>query len=165
MKQIIKGNSFSDTKYPIRRAVMSFYLNKTLFCKPVSCLKISAKMQIISNPVLWSPEKPYLYRFSAELIDVLTNRVHDKYNTNIGFRWFTFDPVQGFYLNGNKTKIMGVSRHHDYPGLGNALTNDFIMNDIALIKEMGANFLRVAHYPQNKALLDACDKIGLFNND
>jgi beta-galactosidase len=65
-------------------------------------------------------------------------------------------------LNGKPIKLKGVNRHQDFAGIGSALSNDIHRKDIKLIKEMGSNFIRIAHYPQDPAFLDACDKEGIL---
>jgi len=116
----------------------------------------------IEAPKLWSPESPYLYNVTTTIVDRKSNSVIDKVETAFGFRWFSVDTKNGFMLNGKPLKLLGVCRHQDYPGLGNALSNDINRLDIKLIKEMGANFIRISHYPQDPSVLEACNKYGLI---
>ena len=67
-------------------------------------------------------------------------------------------PAGGFFLNGEHLKLRGVNRHQDYPMLGIALPDSLHRRDIAMIKELGANFIRLAHYPQDPSVLAACDQ-------
>jgi len=60
--------------------------------------------------------------------------------------------IKAFFLNGKNYKLIGTSRHQDYKGLGNAVPKKLVEEDVALIKKSGANFLRVAHYPQDPCL-------------
>lgn len=109
---------------------------------------------------LWSPDNPAMYYVgsrlfkSGELIDNLTQP--------FGFRWFHFDPEKGFFLNGENLKLMGANRHQDRIPYGNALSDDMHRQDMQLLKEMGANFLRTAHYPQATEILDNADQLGLL---
>jgi len=119
------------------------------------------KMQV-DQPVLWSPEQPYLYVATTKLIDNQTGKTLDEVKTNVGLRFFSFDVKKGFFLNGAPYKLIGTSRHQDFAGKGNAVPSDLAVKDVALIKEMGGNFLRVAHYPQDQAVLDACDRLGIL---
>ena len=80
----------------------------------------------------------------------------------LGFRWYSVNSERGFLLNGNPIKLIGACRHQDYLGLGNALSKDLNVRDIQLLKDMGANFIRIAHYPQDPSVLDACDKLGII---
>jgi len=119
------------------------------------------KLQV-NTPGLWSPDSPELYTVETLISDAKTNVQLDRIVANIGFRWFSIDPEKGFFLNGKHLKLIGVNRHQDFEGLGNALTDDFHHRDMQLIKDMGANFIRISHYPQDEAILNACDKLGLI---
>lgn len=116
----------------------------------------------VDNPVLWSPEEPRLYKLTTQLRDTKTGQELDSYTTKVGFRWFTFDGPEGFTLNGKPYKLRGVNRHQDQWPVGVAIDNEVNRRDIALMKELGCNFIRIAHYPQDDALLDACDELGLL---
>ena len=75
----------------------------------------------------------------------------DEVSNPLGLRWFSFDPDKGFSLNGRPRKLVGTCRHQDYLGRGWALPDEMHERDVRLIKEMGGNFLRVSHYPQDRA--------------
>lgn len=126
--------------------------------------KRSFELQIknLKNPKLWSPENPYLYRTVLEIKDVASGKQLDVVDTNVGFRWFSFDGQKGFFLNGKPYKLVGASRHQDYPGKGPALTDAMHVKDVQLLKEMGGNFIRIAHYPQDPSILETCDRLGLL---
>ncbi len=115
---------------------------------------------IIQNPRLWSPDSPYLYRVENTIRE--NGRIIDKNIQPLGFRWFRFDPNTGFHLNGSPLKLRGTNRHQDFKGLGNALPDRYHVRDLELIKGAGFNFLRLAHYPQDPAVLDAADRLGLL---
>ena len=116
----------------------------------------------INTPDLWSPEKPQLYRVELTLLNAETGKTVDFVSSDFGCRWFSVDPDNGFFLNGKKYRLMGVSRHQDDAGLGNALPNKIHENDIKTIKAMGSNFIRIAHYPQDPDVYAWCDKLGLL---
>jgi beta-galactosidase len=116
----------------------------------------------LKEPRLWSPANPYLYRVITKIIDLKTGIAIDGISNPLGFRWFRFDAGQGFFLNGMPLKLMGASRHQDYAGLGNATPDALQIRDIELLKRMGGNFLRVAHYPQDPQILEACDRLGIL---
>ena len=118
----------------------------------------------VANPILWSPERPYLYQTITKLIDYQTGKVLDEVKTNIGFRYFSFDANKGFFLNGKSVKLIGASRHQDFAKMGNAVPAALQVKDVELLKEMGGNYLRVAHYPQDQAVLDACDRLGILTS-
>lgn len=116
----------------------------------------------ILNPKLWSPLTPNLYTVEVTIKDKKSQKVIDSSVQPLGFRWFKFDANKGFFLNGEPLKLIGTNRHQDREGYGNALTAEMHEEDIRLIKEMGANFIRLAHYPQDPYVLELCDKYGLL---
>jgi beta-galactosidase len=118
----------------------------------------------ISKPNLWSPENPYLYKISAVIKDASSGEVLDEMMNPLGLRWFEFTADKGFFLNGKHYKLWGTSRHQDNMNIGNALPDALHVKDIQLLKDLGANFLRVAHYPQDPALLEACDRLGILTS-
>lgn len=114
----------------------------------------------IENARLWDGVKdPYLYSARAEL--VCEGKVRDSVTKNFGFRSFAIDPQRGFMLNGRNYPLRGVCRHQDRPNVGNALTKQMHEEDIELIKEIGANTLRLAHYQHDDYFYDLCDRAGL----
>ena len=119
-------------------------------------------MANIKAPKLWSPENPYLYQVRTTITDGATKTVIDELTEPLGFRWFSFDAVSGFKLNGKNYKLIGASRHQDFKDKGNAISDAQHVRDVKLLKEMGGNFLRVAHYPQDPAILQACDRLGIL---
>jgi len=122
--------------------------------------KIDLEFPKIRNPNLWSPASPYLY--SIELTLSLEGKQIDKYFNNIGYRWYEFKEHGAFYLNGERLLLRGTHRHEELSGFGNALSDSIHRNDIKMIKEMGANFVRLAHYPQAPEVYRACDELGLL---
>jgi beta-galactosidase len=79
-----------------------------------------------------------------------------------GFRWFQFTADRGFFLNGRPYHLRGLNRHQDVQGWGNALSPRQHYHDLRLMKELGANWLRLAHYPQDDYVLQLCDQLGLL---
>ena len=116
----------------------------------------------VKEPKLWSPDEPYLYKVFTQIKDAKTGTLLDESLQPLGLRWFKFDPDKGFFLNGEYMKLIGTNRHQDYLGKGNALTDEMHLRDVHLLKEMGGNFLRIAHYPQDPTILEACDKLGIL---
>lgn len=110
---------------------------------------------------LWQGvEDPYLYRLTARI--VRRNEAVDEISTRFGVREFYVDPEKGFFLNGTSMPLRGVSRHQDRLGIGNALRKEDHEEDARLIRELGANTVRLAHYQHNQAFYDACDELGLI---
>ncbi len=116
---------------------------------------------VVSNPILWSDETPYLYKVVTQILDV-NNKVIDSYTTQTGIRYFNFDADKGFFLNGKATKIRGVCMHHDLGALGTAFNTRAMERQLQILKEMGCNGIRTSHNPPAPELLDLCDKMGFI---
>ena len=117
---------------------------------------------VIRDPNLWSVEVPQRYLFRCSLVEKESGRVLDQLDIPYGFRFYRFDPDEGFFLNDRHVKLIGVNRHQDRPGIGNALSPVHHASDMDLIREMGANFLRTAHYPQDPLITEYCDREGIL---
>ena len=120
----------------------------------------------IDAPRLWSPSDPYLYTCRVELVDrsAATGDAAapvDSIDIPTGLRFFSFDGEKGFILNGTPTRLNGVSRHQDREGVGNALTREHQVEDMELIRELGANSIRLAHYQHSSFFYDLCDQNGM----
>jgi len=126
---------------------------------PGETKEFDQKMGALPTAHLWSPDAPYLYRVMSMVSD--GNRTADRYVTTFGIRFITVDPAAGFVLNGKPINLHGVDRRQDYGFLGDAVPEAVGERDIQLIKGMGANFLRTAHYPQDPAVLNECDRLGI----
>lgn len=123
---------------------------------------VDVDFENIENPELWSPAQPNMYSVNTGIYDIKTGEKLDEVISPLGFRWFSFDADKGFMLNGEHLKLRGMNRHQDMAPLGWALGDEAHRHDFELIKELGANFVRLAHYPQDEAVLDACDRLGLL---
>lgn len=108
----------------------------------------------------WTPESPTLYKLATEII--ADGKAVDSKETVVGFRSFGFDEDGRFLLNGKPYKLRGMCRHQDQRPTGIALTDEQHRRDIKLIKDMGANFIRISHYPQDDAVLEMCNRLGLI---
>ena len=114
----------------------------------------------LEHPRLWDGVRdPYLYTCAVRL--VLNGEVQDEVRQRFGVRSFSVDPKQGFFLNGRPYPLHGVSRHQDRKGLGNAITREMHDEDMQLIKELGANTIRLAHYQHDQYFYDLCDEAGM----
>lgn len=110
---------------------------------------------------LWNGlEDPYLYTARAELVDA--EEVLDAQEVRFGCRSFHIDPEKGFFLNGRFYPLRGVSRHQDRADVGNALTSEMHAEDMEIIKELGTNSLRLAHYQHAQEFYDLCDENGIL---
>ena len=113
----------------------------------------------VANPSLWSPQTPHLYRCSVTLRSPHGEHLVEE---RFGLRFFEFPPHGVFYLNGEKLFLRGTQRHEDHAGLGAAMTDDLIRREMQLIQDVGANFVRLAHYQQSRLVLDLCDELGIL---
>lgn len=117
----------------------------------------------IDSPHLWDITDPYLYTVHTRVFDK-KKRLLDEVVNPLGLRWFRFDSEQGFFLNGRQCKLVGTARHQDYFRKGTALRDEQHVQDVLLLKEMGGNFLRVSHYPQDPTIMEMCDKLGIITS-
>ncbi len=109
---------------------------------------------------LWDGiQDPYLYQARACLYR--EGQVVDEISSRFGFRSFSVDPQKGFFLNGRSYPLRGVSRHQDWKGIGNALDRAHHQKDMDLIREIGANTIRLAHYQHDQYFYDLCDEYGM----
>ncbi len=134
--------------------------NSKLKIKPKSETNFEQTSKEITNPRLWSPDAPNLYRVNTQILE--NGKVLDEITNPLGFRWFRFDADEGFFLNGKHLKLRGTNRHQDYKGFANAVPDSLQVRDLEIIKENGFNFLRLAHYPQDPSVLEAADRLGLI---
>ena len=109
---------------------------------------------------LWDGLKdPYLYKAVLQLS--VNGEVVDEISSRFGVRSFHVEPEKGFFLNGRAYPLHGVSRHQDRKGIGNALTRAHHREDMELIREMGCNTIRLAHYQHDQYFYDLCDEYGM----
>jgi len=113
----------------------------------------------VQNPLLWSPEHPCLYDLEVELRR--GDRCLEHKTEKIGIRSVSVRHGQ-FLLNGEPVKLYGTNRHQAFPYVGNAASDEAHYRDACLLKEMGINFIRLAHYPQSEGFLSACDALGIM---
>lgn len=137
-------------------------LKRKLKLKAGETTSIESLSETIKNPTLWTPETPALYRVTTSLVNPKTGETLDERSHKIGFRWFAFDGNKGFSLNGKPYKLHGLNRHQDQAPMGIALDDEAHRRDIHLMKEIGCNFFRIAHYPQDDAILEMCDELGIL---
>ena len=114
----------------------------------------------IKNPELWDTKNPNLYSATISLSE--NGKTIDEVSDKVGFRWFEFKDNGPFFLNGKRLLIRGTHRHEENAGVGAAMSNEQHRKDMESIKEMGANFVRLAHYPQDPEIYNACDELGLL---
>ena len=168
VKTTVQNEGDQEASVKVRHSILN-YEDQSEFVAPAESESVSLDAgaeQVISqtiqavNPKLWSTEDPNLYTVRTEV--VVDDRVVDTYDTRFGFRWFEFDSEEGFSLNGEYTKLQGVCMHHDQGAMGAALYEASVARQMKIMKEMGANAIRVSHNPAGDALLKQCDEQGLL---
>jgi beta-galactosidase len=114
----------------------------------------------VKNPKLWSPDIPNLYTLQTSVF--VNGKKTDEVTQRVGFRKLEFSRKDGFRLNGQPLKLIGVNRHQEYPYIGAALSDNAEYRDLKKIKEAGFNTVRLSHYPQDPSVYDAADELGLM---
>ena len=113
----------------------------------------------VAAPELWSPESPHLYRCRVTLTSPAGQTSLDE---RFGIRHTEFVEHGPFKLNGKRVLLRGTQRHADHAGVAAAMCDDMVREEMRLIREMGANFIRLAHYQQDRLVLELCDELGLM---
>jgi beta-galactosidase len=113
----------------------------------------------IPKPELWSPTHPALYR-----CEVTLNSAHGQMTVTerFGVRHYEFVTHGPFKLNGERLLLRGTQRHEDHAGLGAAMTEELIRKEMQMVKDVGANFIRLGHYQQSRIVLELCDELGIM---
>jgi beta-galactosidase len=117
----------------------------------------------VTNPALWSPETPKLYRAVTRVL--VAKKVVDEVETPFGIRSLVWSAEKGFLLNGKPVKMVGGSVHHDNGVLGAAAFDRAEERRVELLKAAGFNAIRTAHNPPSPAFLAACDRLGMLVMD
>lgn len=113
----------------------------------------------LTAPQLWSTDEPSLYSCAVTLSSIHgETSVKEKF----GVRFFEFKKQGPFYLNGERLLLQGTHRHEDHAGIGPAMTEELMREEMQLIKSMGVNFIRLGHYQQSRIILDLCDELGIL---
>lgn len=113
----------------------------------------------VAAPDLWSPEAPHLYRCRV----VLSSPAGEtRLDSRFGIRHFEFVEHGPFKLNGKRVLLRGTQRHADHAGVAAAMSDDLVREEMQMIRDMGANFIRLGHYQQDRLVLDLCDELGLM---
>lgn len=166
MNITINNSLNSDAVRSIR--INMFYKDDIIICENMSgTLKPGLNtVQFnfnVNKPLLWSPDHPSLYDMMLEVLD--RQLVTDEVRQKAGFKEFSRRGTR-FLLNGQEIVIKGVCRHDTWgDGQGYTLTVEQMEQDMLMIKQMGANFVRLVHYPHHKAIIEIADRIGLMVSD
>lgn len=164
-----------ETRLSITHPEKQLYLDQTIFDpdgKEVARIRRKLVMSSgdlvvnteanVPKPLLWDLDTPQLYSVITRLLDKKGKEI-DSQRNSFGIRYFHFDPDKGFSLNGRHVKLFGTNRHQDFPGKGNALPDEMHVRDVRLLKDMGGNFLRISHYPQDQLISECCDSMGILS--
>lgn len=161
--RVINENSLSNQvmmKFKLYDKEEKIIFNRVIDIEVYNKFEFNLTEKIL-DVTLWNGiDNPYLYKLEIEL--VYNNEICDFRNIEIGFRNIEITPDRGFILNGKPIKINGVSRHQDFDNVGNALTKAHMDLDMSLIKEIGANSLRLSHYQHDDYFYSLCDREGLL---
>jgi beta-galactosidase len=125
---------------------------------PGAAAQTNGQLQVPS-PKLWHPDNPYLYTLKVQVRKGIV--LQDEQTIRIGIRQFELRDGK-FYVNGKPLLFRGTNRHQEYPIIGNALSDNAQYRDAVKIKAAGFNIVRLSHYPQANAFMDACDELGLL---
>lgn len=129
-------------------------------CLPNSSALSFEQDLIVRNPQLWHPYSPELYVLQSQV--VVKGKVIDECLNHIGIRTIKYTTEDGFFINGEKLYLRGANRHQGFQNVGDAASNSMQEREVIQLKQGGFNAVRAAHYPQDPAFLDACDKYGLL---
>ncbi len=158
-----------DTKTRQIKLVTKIFNSKGKLISSVSTVKNIASQATftfdqttpaISNPELWHPTHPFMYRAVTNLFE--GNKLLDDYETPFGIRWLKFTADKGFFINDEHCYLKGANVHQDHAGWGDAVTNAGFYRDVKLVKDAGFNFIRGSHYPHDLSFADACDEQGML---
>lgn len=128
---------------------------------PASGMEVDQQL-IVTNPHLWQGvADPYLYRLVTEVRSI-EDGVCDRLEQQFGIREMRIDPARGFFLNGKPYPLRGVGYHQDREGKGWAIGRADVEQDVALLREMGANSIRLTHYQHGSAIHEIADRVGLI---
>jgi beta-galactosidase len=113
----------------------------------------------VKNPILWSTDAPNLYTVE---VSIEANGQTSKHIEKVGFRNFEFVKKGPFLLNGKRLLLRGTHRHEDHAGVAGAMTEEMMITEMKMMKDMGVNFIRLGHYQQSRIILDLCDSLGIL---
>lgn len=124
----------------------------------------TVRVQIpIEHPKKWSPKQPALYE--CHITTRFDDKICDEAVSNFGIRVLALDPVRGLQINGETVKLRGTCIHHDNGVIGAETFKEAEWYRCKRLKEAGFNAIRSAHHPMSRAMLDACDHIGMLVMD
>ncbi|MFY0599469.1 MAG: DUF4982 domain-containing protein [Cyclobacteriaceae bacterium] len=154
-KSLLVVNRLIDEK-----GLVVLRMQKEVTVKAFDSEEVSQIGGIEDDLKLWSIETPNLYRLNTSVYEV--SALLDAVECKVGVRKFEHHPREGFLLNGQPIELIGANRHQHYGYIGDAMPNSLHRKDMEQFKQLGFNVVRTAHYPQDNALLEACDELGIL---
>ncbi len=148
-----------EHKLIYKNKLVERYKSEVFYIKAMGEMEVKDRFPI-SYPRLWSVDNPELYKI--ESLIKYKGKIIDKITSNYGFRYFTATSSRGFSLNGKSIKLKAVCLHHDQGALGAADYYRAILRQVLLMKDMGANAIRITHNPGSKKLIDIANKEGIL---
>ncbi|TKG93928.1 glycoside hydrolase family 2 protein [Puteibacter caeruleilacunae] len=169
IKSYVKNDCAEDKSVLLTTSILSpkgkvlQQLKKQVQLKQGVITEVVQESSIIKNPGLWSPDTPNLYKVETAVYE--GKALQDRIVSPLGFRWFHWDYDKNtLVLNGKEVHIHGTNRHQEYPWVGDALPKWLTLRDFLDIKNnLGHNFIRAAHYPNDKYVSHLTDSLGLIN--
>ena len=151
-------NPLRNTSYGLNIKISS-PSGKSIVEKRYTSTELSDLQFTVDKPELWSPDTPNLYTCEVRLESGADTTV---WKDVFGFRHFEFVEKGPFMLNGKRLLLRGTHRHEDHAGVAAAMTEEMMIHEMQMMKDMGVNFIRLGHYQQSRIILEQCDKLGLL---
>lgn len=169
VETVVENSNYFDTTASVRATLLDGDRIIASSQTKAQRIEYASKAEIkqalsVSRPTRWDVDAPKLYTLKVEVMDE-KGEVVDEQTERIGFRTFLIDADKGFFLNGRPLKIKGTCNHQDHAGVGVAVPDSVQYYRIKRLKEMGSNAYRCSHNLPNKAVLDACDELGMIVMD
>lgn len=163
----IQNDGRESTEYSIRYSIYDYEGNRVASnleqgyeVGPENSTTSRFTLEIV-RPIVWSVGEPRLHKVVFEVLNE-SGQMLDRREERFGIRWIEVSRKGGMLLNGKRIRPRGTNRHQDYPRVGYALSNAAQYRDAKRIKEAGFDYVRLSHYPQSPAFLDACDELGIL---
>ena len=122
----------------------------------IACVDAENRAEIkVENPILWNAEKPYLYTLRLECEGEILS-------FDVGFVTYAINERAAFTVNGVEVKLKGINRHDTHPENGYTMTDEEILKDLTLMKDLNINCIRTAHYPPTPKFLQYCNRMGFY---
>lgn len=124
---------------------------------------VSRARLFVASPALWSPDSPAVYDVHTTVTE--GDDLLDEERSRFGIRMLQLDPAHGLRINGTTIDLRGACVHHDNGPLGSATVSRAEERRVEILKSAGFNAIRSSHNPLSRAMLDACDRLGMLVMD